>query len=137
MYGMPCVSVVRFQDTLTLVRCVIYDRIVCTKHLMAPTYFTALNVHVYVVPDTSSELCSLPPLLDTKGDSKVSTTIGVISVGKVKDADYCKVVMPAMEMSVDAVYEDGIPVLSRKLPRAEQKVAGKTRCSLDNMNILC
>ena len=100
---------------LPLVRCVIYDRIVCTEHLMVPTYITALNVYVCVVPDTSSELCSL-----------ISTTIGVISVGKNKDEGYCKVVVPT-EMGVDAAYEDAIPVLSRRPPWAEQKVAGKIK----------
>ena len=102
---------------LPLVRCLIYDRIVCTEHLMVPTYITALNVYVCVVPDTSSESCSL-----------ISTTIGVIFVGKNKDEGYCKVVVPATEMGVDAAYEDAIPVLSRRPPRAEQKVAGKIRC---------
>ena len=66
------------------------DRIFCTDHLMVLTYLTALNVRVYVVPDISSESCSLPPLLDTKGDNKISTAIGVISVGKTKDEGYCK-----------------------------------------------
>ena len=32
----------------------------------------------------------LYPLLDTKGDNKISTAIGVISVGKTKDEGYCK-----------------------------------------------
>ena len=91
--------------------------IACTEHLMVPIYITAPNVYVCVVPDTSSESCSL-----------ISTTIGVISVGKNKDEGYCKVVVPATEMGVNAAYEDAIPVLSRRPPRAEQKVAGKIRC---------
>ena len=128
MCGMSYVSVVKFRDILTLIRCVIYDRIVCTEHLMVPTYITALNVYAYVVPDTSSESCLLLLLLDTKGDNKISTTITVISVGKNKDEDYCKVVVPATVMGVDTAYEDAIPVPSRKPFKGEQKVAGKTRC---------
>ena len=58
----------------------------------------------------------------TKGDNKVSTDLGVVSVGKGPNSNEVEVAVPTTETDINAAYEDAIHVLSTKPPKAEQKV---------------
>lgn len=61
----------------------------------------------------------------TKGDNKVSTDLGVVSVGKNKNE--VEVSVPTAETDINAAYEDAILVLSTKPPKEEQKVDPATK----------
>ncbi|KAG6329461.1 hypothetical protein ID866_9628 [Astraeus odoratus] len=85
--------------------------------LMAPSYIAVLNVYAFAnVHDVS---------WGTKGDNKVSTDLGVVSVGKNKNE--VEVAVPTAETDINAAYEDAIHVLSTKPPKAEQKVDASTK----------
>ncbi|KAL4080486.1 glycosyltransferase family 2 protein, partial [Scleroderma citrinum] len=85
--------------------------------LMAPSYIAVLNVYAFAnVHDVS---------WGTKGDNKVSTDLGVVSVGKNKNE--VEVAVPTAETDINAAYEDAIHVLSTKPPKAEQKIDPATK----------
>ncbi|KIM52757.1 glycosyltransferase family 2 protein [Scleroderma citrinum Foug A] len=85
--------------------------------LMAPSYIAVLNVYAFAnVHDVS---------WGTKGDNKVSTDLGVVSVGKNKNE--VEVSVPTAETDINAAYEDAILVLSTKPPKEEQKVDPATK----------
>lgn len=58
----------------------------------------------------------------TKGDNKVSTDLGVVSVGKGANKNEVEVAVPTAETDINAAYEDAIHVLSTKPPKEEKKV---------------
>ncbi|KAI5991704.1 glycosyltransferase family 2 protein [Pisolithus orientalis] len=85
--------------------------------LMAPSYIAVLNVYAFAnVHDVS---------WGTKGDNKVSTDLGVVSVGKNKNE--VEVAVPTAETDINAAYEDAICVLSTKPPKEERKVDPATK----------
>lgn len=85
--------------------------------LMAPSYIAVLNVYAFAnVHDVS---------WGTKGDHKVSTDLGVVSVGK--NTNEVEVAVPTAETDINAAYEDAILVLSSKPPKEEQKVDPATK----------
>ncbi|KIK98524.1 glycosyltransferase family 2 protein [Paxillus rubicundulus Ve08.2h10] len=87
--------------------------------LMAPSYIAVLNVYAFAnVHDVS---------WGTKGDNKVSTDLGVVSVGKGSNKNEVEVAVPTAETDINAAYEDAIHVLSTKAPKAEQKVDPATQ----------
>ena len=61
----------------------------------------------------------------TKGDNKVSTDLGVVTVGKNKNE--VEVAVPTAETDINAAYEDAIHVLSTKPPKAEPKIDPATQ----------
>ena len=63
----------------------------------------------------------------TKGDHKVSTDLGVVSVGKGPNQNEVEVAVPTAETDINAAYEDAIHVLSTKPPKAEQKADPATQ----------
>jgi len=81
--------------------------------LMAPSYIAVLNVYAFAnVHDVS---------WGTKGDHKVFTDLGVVSVSLGPNKNEVEVAVPTAETDINAAYEDAIHVLSTKLPKAEQK----------------
>jgi chitin synthase len=87
--------------------------------LMAPSYIAVLNVYAFAnVHDVS---------WGTKGDNKVSTDLGVVSVGTGPNKNEVEVAVPTAETDINAAYEDAIHVLSTKPPKAEQKVDAATQ----------
>ena len=60
----------------------------------------------------------------TKGDTKVSTDLGVVSSSKGDNA--VDVAVPTAETDINAAYEDAIHVLSTKPPKEEKKVDAAT-----------
>ncbi|KAG8214804.1 glycosyltransferase family 2 protein [Butyriboletus roseoflavus] len=82
--------------------------------LMAPSYISILNVYAFAnVHDVS---------WGTKGDNKVSTDLGVVSVGKGPNKNEVEVAVPTAETDINAAYEDAIHVLSTKPPKEDKKV---------------
>jgi chitin synthase len=63
----------------------------------------------------------------TKGDNKVSTDLGVVTVGKGPNSNEVEVAVPTTETDINAAYEDAIHVLSTKPPKAEQKIDPTTQ----------
>lgn len=63
----------------------------------------------------------------TKGDNKVSTDLGVVSVGKGPNKNEVEVAVPTAETDINAAYEDAIHVLTTKPPKAENKVDPTTQ----------
>jgi chitin synthase len=87
--------------------------------LMAPSYIAVLNVYAFAnVHDVS---------WGTKGDNKVSTDLGVVTVGKGPNSNEVEVAVPTTETDINAAYEDAIHVLSTKPPKAEQKIDPTTQ----------
>jgi len=87
--------------------------------LMAPSYIAVLNVYAFAnVHDVS---------WGTKGDNKVSTDLGVVSVGKGANKNEVEVAVPTAETDINAAYEDAIHVLSTKPPKEEKKVDPATQ----------
>jgi hypothetical protein len=60
----------------------------------------------------------------TKGDTKVSTDLGVVKSSKGDNA--VDVAVPTAETDINAAYEDAIHVLSTKPPKEEKKVDAAT-----------
>jgi len=89
----------------------------------------------YVIRDTSSDLVFTNVFVQfanvhdvswgTKGDHKVPTDLGVVSVGK--NTNEVEVAVPTAETDINAAYEDAILVLSSKPPKEEQKVDPATK----------
>ncbi|KAF8551879.1 glycosyltransferase family 2 protein [Imleria badia] len=87
--------------------------------LMVPSYVTVLNVYAFAnVHDVS---------WGTKGDNKVSTDLGIISVGKGPNKNEVEIAIPTAETDINAAYEDAIHVLTTNSPEAEQKVDPTTQ----------
>ena len=61
----------------------------------------------------------------TKGDNKIQTDLGVVSVGKNKNE--VEVEVPTAETDINAAYEDAIHVLSTKPPKTESKPDPQTQ----------
>ena len=57
----------------------------------------------------------------TKGDNKVSTDLGIVSVGEGPNKNEVEVAVPTTETDINAAYEDAIHVLSTKQPKTEHK----------------
>jgi hypothetical protein len=60
----------------------------------------------------------------TKGDTKVSTDLGVVKANKREDT--VEVAVPTAEKDINTAYEDAIHVLSTKPPKEEKKVDAAT-----------
>ncbi|KAH0832244.1 glycosyltransferase family 2 protein [Lanmaoa asiatica] len=87
--------------------------------LMAPSYIAILNVYAFAnVHDVS---------WGTKGDNRVSTDLGVVSVGKGPNKNEVEVAVPTAETDINAAYEDAIHVLTTKPPKAEHKADPATQ----------
>ncbi|KAI0318366.1 glycosyltransferase family 2 protein [Amylostereum chailletii] len=85
--------------------------------LIAPSYINILNVYAFAnVHDVS---------WGTKGDTKVSTDLGVVKTGK--NTNEVEVAVPTAETDINAAYEDAIHVLSTKPPKEEHHVDDSTR----------
>ena len=79
--------------------------------LIAPSYVNILNVYAFAnVHDVS---------WGTKGDTKVSTDLGVVQVAA--DSNAVEVTIPTAETDINAAYDDAIHVLSTKPPKVESK----------------
>ncbi|KAI9462964.1 glycosyltransferase family 2 protein, partial [Boletus coccyginus] len=87
--------------------------------LMAPSYIAVLNVYAFAnVHDVS---------WGTKGDNKVSTDLGIVSVGGGPNKNEVEVAVPTTETDINAAYEDAIHVLSTKPPKTEHKADPTTQ----------
>ncbi|KZV76332.1 glycosyltransferase family 2 protein [Peniophora sp. CONT] len=85
--------------------------------LIAPSYVNILNVYAFAnVHDVS---------WGTKGDTKVSTDLGIVQVAA--DSNAVDVVVPTAETDINAAYDDAIHVLSTKAPKEESKVDAATK----------
>ena len=63
----------------------------------------------------------------TKGDNKVSTDLGVVSVGKGSNKNEVEVAVPTAEKDINDAYDDAIHVLSTKPRKAGRKVDSTTQ----------
>ncbi|KIY66737.1 glycosyltransferase family 2 protein [Cylindrobasidium torrendii FP15055 ss-10] len=82
--------------------------------LMAPSYVSVLNVYAFAnVHDVS---------WGTKGDTKMSTDLGVVKTDGTGDAAEVTVEAPTTAEERNAAYEDALHVLQAKPPKAEAKV---------------
>ena len=104
---------------------------------MAPSYIAVLNVYAvrllfcFLLDELLISTTQFANVHDvswgTKGDNKVSTDLGVVSVGKGPNKNEVEVAVPTAETDINAAYEDAIHVLSTKPPKAEQKVDPATQ----------
>ncbi|KAI6125833.1 glycosyltransferase family 2 protein [Pisolithus croceorrhizus] len=78
----------------------------------APSYIAVLNIYAFANVHHASR--------GIKGDNKLPTDLGVVSVGKNKNE--VEVAVPTAEKDINAAYESAICVLSTKPPKEERKV---------------
>ncbi|KAI6101914.1 glycosyltransferase family 2 protein [Pisolithus sp. B1] len=78
----------------------------------APSYIAVLNIYAFANVYHASR--------GIKGDNKLPTDLGVVSVGKNKNE--VEVAVPTAEKDINAAYESAICVLSTKPPKEERKV---------------
>jgi len=98
---------------------------------MAPSYIAVLNVYaVHFVQLFFRHRSFSSPLQfanvrdmswGTKGDNKVSTDLGVVSVGKGSNKNEVEIAI-IEEKDINAAYEDATDLLSMKRPKAAQTV---------------
>ncbi|KAI9462965.1 glycosyltransferase family 2 protein [Boletus coccyginus] len=85
---------------------------------IAPSYIAVLNVYAFAnVHDVS---------WGTKGDNKVFTDLGVVSVGKGPNKNEVEVAV-IKEKDINTAYENATALLSTKQPKAAQKVDPTTK----------
>ena len=99
--------------------------------LMAPSYIAVLNVYAvrllfcFLLDELLISTTQFANVHDvswgTKGDNKVSTDLGVVSVGKGPNKNEVEVAVPTAETDINAAYEDAIHVLSKKPLKAKEQ----------------
>ncbi|KAN0087810.1 hypothetical protein V8E55_006431 [Tylopilus felleus] len=81
--------------------------------LMAPSYIAVFNVYGFAnVYDVS---------WGTKGDNRISTDLGVVSLGKGANKNAVQVAIPVEEKDINAAYEDAATLLSSNPPKVKEK----------------
>lgn len=57
----------------------------------------------------------------TKGDNRISTDLGVVSLGKGANKNAVQVAIPVEEKDINAAYEDAATLLSSNPPKVKEK----------------